>query len=1178
MIRLDGETFQTLKWMIRSRFDILIKILIIIQIINLSCAVDDQEFIEDFDNLNNWEKYGTPSPHIVSSVHSKVGVLDINGAPTCESNIISERSFSFSNGFIMESQIFLDTANSQAAFVAGEIGLAKDDSPITDAGCQKFSKGLTLGIVAGNPCAGVDCSRPESNIGAEIQAAIYTDDQTWEKKQLDISGVLNGWHTLKIVVDGNRYVKFYVDSSLKLSFSKRINSEMMNGGKKALIGGMSDTVGKCYFDYINIIPKKYNIRGAVKVQDGNTYIDADFIPVYIWQKDVSSPIWGGITQNGNYDSGDLRQRIIQSKPKEFYVEAKWENQYVGIYDGWEVNGKLIQERYPLQGYLAIPDDNMWNDIVFRDDVIWDDDDDASRDYSHANTIFSAITQMGEYVKNNWDKNFHRVKVYIHDTSSPDTQTNPITGNIRFQNKDDNYNPYTAVHEYGHALHFQYVSAFSTYPRDMREAWAIYFESFSSGDFSTALEDDFTFCNVPHQLWFENLLGHYNGQVYAGVIFDLKDGGTGDDDDFNGPANQGEKRIFDAFMKDKVKSIDEFYDEFVKSDNEKEILNYIYARHGLISPRLKNSGDISIISPKYDEDLNIYKGDEMDYHASVTNRNNYPLSYEIQQFVLPIDNFDNNRIIISKDVQCRNDLYHLGAFQQIDEFWGWSPNLAEGRYRIRTALTPRFYENTFDDDGTRRICSGSDYYIDSVDQDLIVIKKGMAIVTNSPVDISVVGPGGEPLSEKGQNTISNMDEARGEWHSNNNILLISNLESGYYRISAIPRADAGKDVTLNLTVYSNRSDIMLADRIPLSQVHDGQFVIEVVNGEIVQPLSVQKAANLPEVPPGAKINFLIKVSNEGSARIEDIDIADYFPVDLKYISDDREGKHLGGSIYWDNIGALDPKETVTINATFLMNETPAGYLNNIVMATGVSTLGQREVMISFANASAKILHPKISISLGLSEPVQYGQFCENKKVIGTGKIDVSVSMIDRMLSMQYCNSMAGDGDIELESENALSEKSSKLQRSIGNNTTSPLNLYETFRATYNGKMPLTSEKSLQSNTLYGGIGAEIEESFSAKEMEREQQTFFASTDPATQVTDQRMASRLRNTSSTHILGMHTKNAFNGTWGTTATWQKLLYKDIVASERLVGTFEVEKTLKFHENPIPAVKQVACEGLDC
>ena len=59
----------------------------------------------------------------------------------------------------------------------------------------------------------------------------------------------------------------------------------------------------------------------------------------------------------------------------------------------------------------------------------------------------------------------------------------------------------------------------------------------------------------------------------------------------------------------------------------------------------------------------------------------------------------------------------------------------------------------------------------------------------------------------------------------------------------------------------------------------------------------------------------------------------------------------------------------------------------------------------------------------------------------------------------------------------------------------------------------------------------------------------------------------------------KNSFNGTWGTDATWHRIFYKDIKAHELFSGTFEAEKLIKFHENPVPEKdNQPPCDGIDC
>jgi hypothetical protein len=265
---------------------------------------------------------------------------------------------------------------------------------------------------------------------------------------------------------------------------------------------------------------------------------------------------------------------------------------------------------------------------------------------------------------------------------------------------------------------------------------------------------------------------------------------------------------------------------------------------------------------------------------------------------------------------------------------------------------------------------------------------------------------------------------------------------------------------------------------------------------------------------------------------------------------------------------------------------------------------------------------------LVPPVQYEQFCEAQKVSGTGVIDVSTSIVDKKLALEYFNNMAGDGDFELDQEHAYSQNSDKLQRnisSVNGGDKSALNLFESTKLTYASKnVPLNGQKFLHSKEFYGGIGAKVQEAFSVYEMEKDQTSFFVSTtpynpkvpaEPCNQdylqllqlyypqeyaqymaqsthtITPEQLIKELKDAgrdtervadlmgnNPAHVIGLETKNTFNGTWGTDASWHKIFYKDIKAHELFSGTFEAEKLIKFHENPVPENEHPPCEGIDC
>ena len=214
---------------------------------------------------------------------------------------------------------------------------------------------------------------------------------------------------------------------------------------------------------------------------------------------------------------------------------------------------------------------------------------------------------------------------------------------------------------------------------------------------------------------------------------------------------------------------------------------------------------------------------------------------------------------------------------------------------------------------------------------------------------------------------------------------------------------------------------------------------------------------------------------------------------------------------------------------------------------------------------------------LPEPLQNDEVCNNLKIAGTGIIDIDNSIVDKKLALEYHNVMQGDGDIEMDSTNTVSQVSRKIQAPI-NGSITPMNLYDNVRLTYSGKTPLVGMKSIKSDAFWGGMGAEVTESFSVTEMDKIQSTYFASTSPASYLKNPNaLVEQLRN-SPVHAVGMDSKTSFNGTWMTDAKWHKFFYKDVKIHEAFTGKFEVEKSIQFHENPVPEQSSNPCADLDC
>ncbi|MBN1323868.1 MAG: hypothetical protein JW986_07730 [Methanotrichaceae archaeon] len=203
---------------------------------------------------------------------------------------------------------------------------------------------------------------------------------------------------------------------------------------------------------------------------------------------------------------------------------------------------------------------------------------------------------------------------------------------------------------------------------------------------------------------------------------------------------------------------------------------------------------------------------------------------------------------------------------------------------------------------------------------------------------------------------------------------------------------------------------------------------------------------------------------------------------------------------------------------------------------------------------------------LNEPCQGEEYVNTIRASGTGTVDIATSIVDKRIALEYYNVLYGTGDFEMDSQNQVSTSSGSIQGQI-NGSQAPLNLLDNTRMTFSGTTPLVGFKSIKSRAFYGGIGAEVQESFAVTEMERNATAFFASTAPASGAP-----------TSAHLVGVDSKNSFNGTWQTDASWHKIFYKDISTHESFTGVFEVEKLLKFHENPVSEPVVSPCASIDC
>ncbi|WP_292477153.1 hypothetical protein [Methanothrix sp.] len=130
----------------------------------------------------------------------------------------------------------------------------------------------------------------------------------------------------------------------------------------------------------------------------------------------------------------------------------------------------------------------------------------------------------------------------------------------------------------------------------------------------------------------------------------------------------------------------------------------------------------------------------------------------------------------------------------------------------------------------------------------------------------------------------------------------------------------------------------------------------------------------------------------------------------------------------------------------------------------------------------IFSGQIDMASALSGKVQEGEFTNGLRVAGTGYFEVGVSIKDRDLALEYNSFMTGDGDLEMDTGTVESQRAGRLP-GMGNSSLIPLNLWESSRISYFGTTPMVGTKHIHSKSFWGGIGAQVQESFSVTEMER-----------------------------------------------------------------------------------------------
>lgn len=151
------------------------------------------------------------------------------------------------------------------------------------------------------------------------------------------------------------------------------------------------------------------------------------------------------------------------------------------------------------------------------------------------------------------------------------------------------------------------------------------------------------------------------------------------------------------------------------------------------------------------------------------------------------------------------------------------------------------------------------------------------------------------------------------------------------------------------------------------------------------------------------------------------------------------------------------------------------------------------------------------------------------VSGTGAVDISRSVVNRMEDFEYYNAMSGDGSLDI--GNGLKDVSKSENDSSARTT----------RLSYSGDVPLVGLKRVEQGSLLRGTHTSVEEAFSATQIEKEQTTSIGS-------------------DNSQLVGTDTKLSFNGTYMTSSNMHQAFSTDVSSHQIFTGNFEIDKQISF------------------
>jgi len=197
---------------------------------------------DDFSgNLTDtWNLYGNPNPIKETTLGNPSPCFDNNGDGMYDSGATSRLTFDFSNGLIIEGDMYCLSSES-GCWVSATMGILQGYD-------FHDTKSPSFAIQFTNSYSGTRCDSQAEGVAS---CHIITESGELEGRRVDHYNDLQGeWHHYKIVIEPSRHVKFYIDGDLFYATTGKVSLDYNN--MPVLLGNRSSYYGDALHDNVKV--------------------------------------------------------------------------------------------------------------------------------------------------------------------------------------------------------------------------------------------------------------------------------------------------------------------------------------------------------------------------------------------------------------------------------------------------------------------------------------------------------------------------------------------------------------------------------------------------------------------------------------------------------------------------------------------------------------------------------------------------------------------------------------------------------------------------------------------------------------------------------------------------------------------------------------------------------------